>query len=114
MSEQLSPVVVKGYSKEERTMRNLALISLSALILGFMAGGPPASAQTQAAPSETTVQKPDGSVQTNDRSHEGTVTIDREWKAQAGKNEPAGSVKTDEGHETIGRDWRAHPDSRDK
>jgi hypothetical protein len=95
-------------------MRNLALVSLSALILGFIPGGPPASAQTQAAPSETTVQRPDGSVQTNDRSHEGTVTIDREWKAQSGENDRTGSAKTEEGHETIGRDWRAHPDNRDK
>jgi hypothetical protein len=95
-------------------MRNLALVSLSALILGFTLGGQPASAQTQAAPSDTTVQRPDGSVQTNDRSHEGTVTIDREWKAQPGKDDRTGSVKTDEGHETIGRDWRAHPDNRDK
>jgi len=66
-------------------MRNLVLVSLSALILGFTLGGQPASAQIKAAPSDTTVQRPDGSVQTNDRSHEGTVTIDREWKAQPGK-----------------------------
>ena len=96
-------------------MRNLALVSLSALILGSIAGAPPASAQTQAAPSGTTVEKPDGSVQSNDRSHEGTVTIDREWKAQSGGSDRTGSVKTEgEGHETIGRDWRAHPDNRDR
>jgi hypothetical protein len=96
------------------TMRNLAFVSISALILGFVPGAPPASAQTQAAPSETTVQRPDGSVQTEDRSHEGTVTTDREWKAQGGDNDRAGSVKTEEGHETIGRDWRAHPDKQDR
>ena len=95
-------------------MRNVALVSVSALILGFILTGPPATAQTQAAPSETTVQKPDGSVQTNDRSHEGTVTVDREWKAKSGENDRAGSAKTEEGHETIGRDWRAHPDNQDK
>lgn len=95
-------------------MRNLALVSLSALILGFIHGGPPARAQTQAAPSVSAVQKSDGSVQTNDRSQEGTVTIDREWKAKSGENDRTGSVKTEEGHETIGRDWRAHPDNRDK
>ena len=95
-------------------MRNVAFVSVSALILGFCLSGPPARAQTQAAPSETTVQKPDGSVQTNDRSHEGTVTVDREWKAKSGENDRAGSVKTEEGHETIGRDWRAHPDNQDK
>lgn len=95
-------------------MRNLALISLSALILGFAAGGAPARAQTQAAPSETTVQMPSGSVRSDDRSHEGTVTIERDWKAQGGGNNRTGSAKTEEGHETIGRDWRAHPDSRDR
>jgi len=95
-------------------MRNLALISLSALILGFVPGGSPVRAQTQAAPSETTVQKPGGAVQTEDRSHQGTVTTDREWKAQGGENDRTGSVKTEEGHETIGRDWRAHPDKQDK
>jgi hypothetical protein len=94
-------------------MRNLALVSVSALNLGFVAG-PPAKAQTQAAPSQTTVQRPDGSVQREDRSHEGTVTIDREWKAQGSENDRTGSVKTENGHETIGRDWRAHPDNRDK
>lgn len=94
-------------------MRNLAVISLSALILGFVSGGPPASAQNQAAPSQTTVQAPDGSVQKKDRSHQGTVTIDREWKARGGENDRTGSVKN-EGHETIGRDWRAHPDNRDR
>jgi len=95
-------------------MRNLGLVSFSTLLLSVVAFGLPASAQTQAAPSDTTVQRPDGSVQTNDRSHEGTVTIDREWKDQPGKDDRTGSVKMDEGHETIGRDWRAHPDNRDK
>ena len=95
-------------------MRNLALVSISALILGFIPGGSPARAQTQAAPSETTVQGPDRSVQRDDRSHEGTVTTDREWKAQSGENERTGSVKMEEGHETIGQDWRAHPDNRDR
>lgn len=95
-------------------MRNLALISLAALILGFVPGGSPARAQTQAAPSETTVQRTDGSVRTNDRSHQGTVTIDRDSKTQSGKDDRTGSVKMKEGHETIGRDWRAHPDNRDK
>ena len=97
-------------------MRNLALVSVSALIVGFLSGGPPAKAQTQqAAPSETTVQKTDGSVQSRDRTHEGTVTVDREWKAQgSGENDSAGSVKPNESHETIGRDWRAHPDKQDR
>jgi hypothetical protein len=91
-------------------MRNLVLVSVSALILGFVSSGPPAKAQTQqAAPSETTVQGANGSVQSKDRSHEGTVTVDREWKAQNGI-ENTGSVKPNEPHETIGRDWRAHPD----
>ncbi len=94
-------------------MRNLALVSLSALILGVIPGGSPARAQTQAAPSQTTVQRPDGSVKSDDRSHEGTVTIDREWKAQWGENDRTGSAKTED-HETIGRDWRAHPDNRDR
>jgi hypothetical protein len=95
-------------------MRNFALVSLSALILGFVPGWSSARAQTQAAPSETTVQKPGGAVQTEDRSHQGTVTVDREWKAQGGENDRAGSVKPEEEHETIGRDWRAHPDKQDR
>jgi len=95
-------------------MRNLALISLSALILGLVSGGSPARAQTQAAPSETTVQRPDGSVQTNDRSHQGTVKVDRDWKTESGASDRTGAVKTEEGHETIGRDWRAHPDNQDR
>jgi hypothetical protein len=95
-------------------MRNFALVSLSALILGFVPGSPPATAQTQAAPSETTVQSPDRSVQRDDRNHEGTVTVDREWKAQSDENGRTGSIKTEEGHETIGRDWRAQPDNRDR
>ncbi len=97
-------------------MRNLALASVSALILGFVSSGPPAKAQTQqAAPSQTTVQKPDGSVQREDRSHEGTVTVDREWKSQGGgENDRTGSVKPGEGPVTIGRDWRAHPDQQNR
>jgi hypothetical protein len=95
-------------------MRNLALVSASALFLGFVPVGSPAAAQTQAAPSETTVQRPDRPVQSEDRSHEGTVTVERDWKAQGRRDDRAGSVKTEEGHETIGRDWRAHPDNRDR
>ena len=92
-------------------MRNLALVSVSAIILGCVSSGPPAKAQTQqAAPSETTVQKSDGSVQSDDRSHEGNVTVDREWKAEGG-SENTGS---NEGNVTIGRDWRAHPDKENR
>jgi hypothetical protein len=95
-------------------MRNLALVSLSALILGFAPGGSPARAQTQAAPSETTVQRPDGSVQSDDRSHQGTVTTERDSKAQVREHDRTGSVKKEEGHETIGRDGRADPDKQDR
>jgi hypothetical protein len=60
------------------------------------------------------VKKPDGPVQRNDESHQGTVTVDREWKAQSGQNERAGSATKEEGHQTIGRDWRAHPINQDQ
>jgi hypothetical protein len=94
-------------------MRNLPLISLSALILGFAPCG--ASAQTQTAPSGSTVQTPEESVQPDVRNRSGAdVTIERDWKAQGGENDRTGSVKTNEGHETIGRDWRAQPKKEDQ
>ena len=71
-------------------------------------------AQTQAVPSATTVQMADGSVRSDDRSHEGTVTIGTDWRALGGENDRTGSVKTEENHETIGPDWRVHRDDRDR
>jgi hypothetical protein len=95
-------------------MRKLAVLSVSALVLGFVQGGGPAMAQTQAAPSETTVQTPERSVQSDGRSRPGDVKIERDWRAHGGENDRTGSVKTEENHETVGRDWRAHPDNRDR
>lgn len=97
-------------------MRMLALASLSALVLSFAPGGAPARAQTQAAPPQTTVQAPEGSVQSDDRNRNGAgnVRIERDWKAQGGDNDRTGLVKAEEGHETIGRDWRAHPEKPER
>ena len=97
-------------------MRILASVLFSALVVGFGLGGAAARAQTQAAPPQTTVQAPEGSVQSDDRDRNGAgnVRIERDWKAQGGDSDRTGSIKPEEGHETIGRDWRAHPEKPER
>jgi hypothetical protein len=67
--------------------------------------------QAQSAPVQTE-QTPQQSDQTRgqDRSRAEDVKISRDWKAQEGDNDHAGSAAADKDHQTVGRDWRAHPE----
>ena len=109
MCEQLRAVAVETYSKGGDDNAELGVDIVFGTHPRPCCRWGAGRAQTEAAPSQTTVQKPDGSVQQSGDRSEGTVTIDREWKAHGG-NDRTGSVGSEEGHETIGRDWRAHPD----